>query len=81
MRAEQGLGGQDAVSYELVAEPQWALADLAERVLPKLVYFLDCRGARLPLGPGGIFVSLFVGDSLHFVRRASSSRCWPRRGA
>jgi hypothetical protein len=67
VRHEQAVGGEDAMSYEVVAEPKWALEELAERVLPKIVYFLDCRGARFPLQPGGIFVSLFVGEQLHFI--------------
>jgi len=67
VRQEQAVGGQEALSYEVVAEPKWALTELADRVLPKLVYFLDCRGAHLPLGPGGIFVSLFVGETLYFL--------------
>jgi hypothetical protein len=67
VREEQAIGGEAALSYEVVAEPKWALEELAERVLPKIVYFLDCRGARFPLGPGGIFVSLFVGERLHFI--------------
>ncbi len=38
---------------------------LLEVVLPKLVYFLDCRG--LPLAsPRGVFVSLFAADRLRF---------------
>jgi hypothetical protein len=67
MRHEQAVAGQDALSYEMVADPDGTLETFADRTLPKLVYFLDCRGVRLPLGPGaGIFISLFVGDALHF---------------
>ena len=58
--------GQEAVSYE-VALPGLAPDEfLTTRVLPKLVYFLDCRGVKVP-GSGGIFVSLFTSDGLLFV--------------
>jgi hypothetical protein len=45
------------------------MAHLAEAVLPRLVYFLDCRGMRLPDAPG-VFVSLFLGSSLYFIAPA-----------
>lgn len=66
MRDAQSSSGADALSYELVADAGVSLEALAAKVLPKLVYFLDCRGMRLPNAPG-VFVSLFVGEQLYFV--------------
>jgi ribosomal protein L30 len=40
---------------------------LVSQVLPRLVYFLECRGARPP-NCAGVFVSIFAGDQLYFVR-------------
>ena len=58
--------GQEAVSYE-VALPSLAPDEfLTTRVLPKLVYFLDCRGVKVP-GSGGVFVSMFSAEGLLFV--------------
>jgi hypothetical protein len=58
--------GQDAVSYE-VALPALAPDDfLAHRALPKLVYFLDCRGVKVP-SSGNVFVSLFSSEGLFFL--------------
>jgi hypothetical protein len=66
MRTQHAHGGKEALSYEVVVDVAAGLAGLAERVLPRLVYFLDCRGARLP-DAAGIFLSLFVEERLHFV--------------
>jgi phage tail protein X len=59
-------GAQAPTSYEVVlpalAPERW----LSERLLPKLVSYLDSRGARLPQG-GGVFVSLFADDGLYFI--------------
>ena len=58
--------GSEAVSYE-VALPALAPDEfLTTRVLPKLVYFLDCRGVKVP-GSGGVFVSMFSAEGLLFV--------------
>ncbi len=65
-RNARAEGALEALSYEIVLEPSATLVDAAERLLPKLVYFLDCRG--LPLASArGVFVSLFVGDRLYFI--------------
>lgn len=65
-RNTRAEAGKEALSYEIVLDPAATLAETAERVLPKLVYFLDCRG--LPLRAArGVFLSLFVGDQLYFV--------------
>lgn len=58
-------GDLPALSYEAVIPAGASLAQLAEALLPRLVYFLDCRGAPLPRAPG-VFISLFHGDRLFF---------------
>lgn len=65
VREEQSTELGEALSYEAVVPEANPVSWLAERLLPKLVYFLDSRGARLP-SVGGLFVSLFVGDRLYF---------------
>lgn len=66
VRALRSEGGQEPISYE-VALPALAPDEfLTTRVLPKLVYFLDCRGVKVP-GSGGVFVSIFSTDGLLFV--------------
>jgi len=60
-------GGASATSYELVLPGEGAAEHLATRVLPRLVYFLECRGAKLP-GCAGVVVSIFAGDELYFIR-------------
>lgn len=66
VRATRSEGGQDAVSYE-VALPALAPEEfLTTRVLPKLTYFLDCRGVKVP-GSGAVFVSMFTPEGLLFV--------------
>lgn len=61
-REEQG----DLKSYELVLPAENARSFLLERVLPKLVDYLESVGAKLP-GCGGVFLSVFSGDTLHFI--------------
>lgn len=66
VRSERSAGGSDAVSYE-VALPALAPDEfLTTKVLAKLVYFLDCRGVKVP-GSGAVFVSMFTADGLLFV--------------
>ncbi len=58
--------GENALSYE-VALPALAPDEfLTHRVLPKLAYFLDCRGVKVPAS-GGVFISLFSPEGLHFI--------------
>ena len=65
-RNQLGGPGREALSYEVVLEPATTLEEAAERLLPKLVYFLDCRG--LPLHDArGVFLSVFVAETLYFV--------------
>jgi hypothetical protein len=65
-REQHGGPGKDAVSYEVVLSSDETLETVAEKVLPRLVYFLDCRGLKLDAA-AGVFVSLFVGETLYFV--------------
>lgn len=62
----QGTPGNDGLSYEVVLTPDASLERVAEQVLPKLVYFLDCRGLKLDAARG-VFLSLFVGEALYFM--------------
>lgn len=62
----RNLSEGDALSYEAVLPERDPMKHLSEVVLPRLVYFLDCRGAPLPAAPG-VFVSLFAGDRLYFL--------------
>ena len=61
-REEQG----DLKSYELVLPTDQVRTFLLERTLPRLVDFLESTGAKLP-GCGGVFLSVFAGDTLHFI--------------
>ncbi len=66
VRLARSEGGQEAVSYE-VALPALAPDEfLTTKVLPKLTYFLDCRGVKVP-GSGAVFVSMFSPEGLLFV--------------
>ena len=65
-RNAREAGGHEALSYEVVLDAQATPAQAAAQVLPKLVYFLDCRGLSL-LAAQGVFVSLFVADRLYFI--------------
>lgn len=62
IREEQG----DLRSYELILPTDQVRAFLLERALPKLVDYLESVGAKLP-GCGGVFLSVFAGDTLHFI--------------
>lgn len=65
-RGRRSEAGPEAVSYE-VAVPALAPDEfLTTKALPKLVYFLDCRGVKVP-GSGAVFVSLFTAEGLLFV--------------
>lgn len=65
MREERALGGQPGLSYEVVVPVGEPWKHLTGVALPRLVYFLDCRGALSPSTPG-IFVSAFFGERLYF---------------
>jgi hypothetical protein len=59
-------GHGDAVSYEIALPGLGPEEFLLTRALPKLVYFLDCRGVKPP-SSGQVFVSLFSEAGLWFV--------------
>lgn len=66
VRDARSADGVEALSYE-VALPALAPDEyLKDKVLPKLAYFLDCRGVKVPAS-GGVFVSLFSPDGLLFI--------------
>jgi hypothetical protein len=66
VREEQGGGGLEALSYEAVLPPGESLEQLADRLLPRLVYFLDCRKGGVA-NAHGVFVSLFHKERLYFL--------------
>ncbi len=71
MRAQEGTGDRPAVSYEVVL-PAKATGDyLTSSLMPRLVYFLDSTGCKPPRCPG-VFLSLFYGEELFFVRAADA---------
>jgi hypothetical protein len=66
LRETHAAGGREALSYEVVLNEADGVDGAAQKLLPKLVYFLDCRG--LPLHDArGVFISGFVGESLYFL--------------
>lgn len=60
------LKGEGALSYEVALPALGPDEFLTHRVLPKLAYFLDCRGVKPP-SSGGVFVSLFSPAGLFFI--------------
>ena len=71
MRQREGSEGRRAISYEVVLPAENPLEHLTETVLPRLVYFLDCSGAKLPRC-AGVFLSLFFNDELFLIRAADA---------
>lgn len=65
-RALKAEEGRAPVSYEIALPGLGPEAFLLERALPRLVYFLDCRGVTPP-SSGGVFVSLFTAAGLLFL--------------
>jgi hypothetical protein len=65
MREELAGGSELGLSYEVVVPAGEPWTHLSGVALPRLVYFLDCRGALQQKTPG-IFVSAFVGERLYF---------------
>jgi hypothetical protein len=59
-------GGTPGLSYEAALPALDPEQYLTHRLLPRLVYFLDCRGAPMT-GGEGVFVSLFTPSGLHFI--------------
>lgn len=69
--ARDALHGARPTSYEVLVKDGQGLAELAAAVLPRLVYHLDSLGARPPQW-GEVFLSLFVGEHLHFIHVAEA---------
>lgn len=67
MRAREEASGVAPFSFELFESQTNADEVLAHQALPRLVYFLHCRGFRDARTPG-VFVSLFTRSGLHFIR-------------
>jgi hypothetical protein len=65
MRVRPELASE-ALSYEIVLPESNPIEHLLKTVLPRLVYFLESRGARLPRA-AGVFASVFHGEELYFV--------------
>lgn len=64
--ARKRAGVEEPFSYEVLVPEGATLAELAAKILPRLVYHLDSRGARAPAFEG-VFLSLFIGGELVFV--------------
>lgn len=65
-RNQRAREGRDAVSYEIALPALGPEEFLLHKALPKLVYFLDCRGVHPPAS-GEVFVSLFSERGLLFI--------------
>ncbi len=66
IRTQQGDELSWATSYELVLPAENVRAWLLDYTLPRLVDYLESSGAKLP-HCGGVFLSVFSGDTLHFL--------------
>jgi hypothetical protein len=71
MRLEEGSEDRPALSYEAVIPPSKPAEYLTGSLMPRLVYFLDSGGFKLPRC-AGVFISLFYGDDLFFIRAADA---------
>jgi hypothetical protein len=69
IRQEQSGELSEALSYELMLPKERPVEHLLEYVMPRMVYFLESRGAKLPHCLG-VFVSLFVDEDLYFIQAA-----------
>jgi hypothetical protein len=66
VRVARAQSGREATSYEIALPALDPDAFLLHKSLPKLVYFLHCRGL-VPGPTPGLFVSLFTTQGLAFV--------------
>lgn len=73
VREEQSGEFAEATSYELLLPDGNVRAFLLERTLPRLVDYLESRGSKLP-GCGRVFLSVFFGDTLHFIHARDAVR-------
>lgn len=67
IRDQEGDELSGATSYELVLPAENVRSFLLDYMLPRLVDYLESSGAKLP-HCGGVFLSVFAGDTLHFLR-------------
>ena len=67
IRDQEGDELSGATSYELVLPTGDIRSWLLDHMLPRLVNHLESSGAKLP-HCGGVFLSVFSGDTLHFLR-------------
>jgi hypothetical protein len=73
MRTQEGDGLSWATSYELVLPAEGVRAFLVDQTLPRLVNYLESSGAKLPRCEG-VFLSVFAGDTLHFLHARDAVR-------
>ena len=66
IRDQEGDELSGATSYELVLPADNVRDWLLHQTLPRLVDYLESSGAKLP-HCGGVFLSVFSGDTLHFI--------------
>lgn len=66
VREQVGGDSSYATSYELLLPDGNVRAWILDYLLPRLVDYLESRGAKLP-HCGGVFLSVFSGDTLHFI--------------
>jgi hypothetical protein len=71
MRIQEGSADRPAMSYEVVLPPEAADDYLTGMLMPRLVYFLDCAGFKLPRS-AGVFLSVYRGEELLFIRAADA---------
>jgi hypothetical protein len=71
MRLEEGSDDRPALSYEAVLPASKPMEYLTDSLMPRLIYFLDSSGCKLPRC-AGVFISLFHGDDLFFIRAADA---------
>lgn len=66
----------EGTSYELLLDPsasdEQLQVQLLEDVLPRWVYFVSSRRLGFPMA-SGLIVSLFLGETLHFIRGGAFS--------
>jgi hypothetical protein len=73
IRQEQDGAFAEATSYEFVLPEGDVRPFLLERLLPRLVDYLESKGAKLP-GCGRVFLSVFSGDTLYFIHARDAVR-------
>jgi len=68
MRLEEGSDDRPAVSYEAIVPASNPAEYLTGSLMPRLVYFLDSGGFKLPRC-GRVFISLFHADAVDELSR------------